>query len=94
MEIEDGQDGIDEGGDGSDGEEELAPPDWHVRAGPSNRPTQQEREEHEATHVRVRNWCIHRTTGTGRTHHHATKQKSEDQPRRATIAIDYYSMKK
>ena len=29
----------------------LATPDWRVRAGPRNRPTQKEREEHEATHV-------------------------------------------
>ena len=39
-----------EEGDETDGEEELAAPDWRVRAGPRNRPTQREREEHEATH--------------------------------------------
>ena len=27
----------DEEGDGIDGEEELAPPDWRVRAGPRNK---------------------------------------------------------
>ena len=32
-------------------EEELATPDWRVRTGPRNKPTQREREEHEATHV-------------------------------------------
>ena len=31
--------------------------------------------------------------GRGRTHHRITKQKSEDQSRRPTIAIDYYFMK-
>ena len=35
----------------TDHEGEMAPPDWRVRAGPRNRPTQKEREEHEATHV-------------------------------------------
>ena len=27
--------------------------------------------------------------GSGRTHHHVTKQKSEDQSRRSTFAMDY-----
>ena len=31
--------------------------------------------------------------GRGQTHHHVTKQRSEDQSRRPTIAIDYYIMK-
>ena len=35
-----------------DGEEDLA-------AGPRNKPTQKEREEHEATHVPFRVWCTH-----------------------------------
>ena len=34
----------DEEGDEIDGEEELAAPDWRVRAGPRNKPTQRERE--------------------------------------------------
>ena len=33
----------DEEGDEIDGEEELAAPDWRVRAGPRNKPTQRER---------------------------------------------------
>ena len=37
--------------DGGDIEEEVAVPDWRVRAGPRTRPTQKEREEHEVTHV-------------------------------------------
>ena len=40
-----------------EGDGELAPPDWRVRAGPRNRPTQKEREEHEATHVPFRDPC-------------------------------------
>ena len=36
-----------EEGDGLDGEEELTPPDRRMRAGPSNKPTQKEREEEE-----------------------------------------------
>ena len=50
-----------------DGEEELAAPDWRVRAGPRNKPTQKEREEHEATHVPFRDWCAHCMMGRGRT---------------------------
>ena len=41
------------------GEEDLAAPDWRVRTGPRNKPTQREREEHEATHVPFRDWCAH-----------------------------------
>ena len=79
----------DEEGDEIDGEEELAAPDWRVRAGPRNKPTQREREEHEATHVPFRDWCAHCMMGRGRTHHHVAKQKSEDQSRRPIIAMDY-----
>ena len=61
----------DEEGDGIDGEEELAPPDWRVRAGP----TQKKREEHEARHVPSRGWCTYCRMGRGRTHHHVTEQK-------------------
>ena len=39
------------------GEGEWAPPDWGVRAGNRNRPTQKEKEEHEAAHVPFRDWC-------------------------------------
>ena len=48
-----------------DGEEELAAPDWRVRAGPRNKPTQREREEHEAAHVPFRDWCVHCMMGRG-----------------------------
>ena len=43
-------------GDGVGGEGELAPPGWRVRAGPRKKPTQKEREEHEATHRALRDW--------------------------------------
>ena len=50
--VEEGEDVMsDEEGDIIDGEGDLAPPDWRVRAGPRNKPTQKEREEHEATHA-------------------------------------------
>ena len=72
-----------------DSVEELAAPDWRVRAGPRKR-----REEHEATHVPFRHWCAHSMMGRGRTHHHDAKQKkSEDQSRRPTVAMDHYFMK-
>ena len=83
----------DEEGDTIDGEEESAAPDWRVRAGPRNKPTQREREEHEATHVPFRDWCAHCMMGRGRTHHHVAKQKSEDQSRRHIIAMDYFFMR-
>ena len=75
-----------------DGEEELTAPDWRVRAGPRNKPTQREREEHEVTHVPFRDWCVHCMMRRGRTHHVA-KQKSEDQSRRPIIAMDYLFMR-
>ena len=58
--VEEGEDEMSvEGGDEVDGEEEFATPDWRVGAGSRNRPTQKEREEHEATHVPLRDWCTH-----------------------------------
>ena len=81
---------LDGEGDEINGEEELAAPVWRVRAGPSNKPTQREREEHEATHVPFRDWCAHCMMGRGRSHRHVAKQKSEDQSRRPIIAMDYF----
>ena len=92
--VEGGEDEMSvEGGDGVDSEEELATPDWRVRAGPRNRPTQKERGEHEATHVPFRDWCAHCMMGRGRTHHRVTMQRSEEETRRPTIAMDYYFMR-
>ena len=43
--VEEERDGMSDGeGDEIYGEEELAAPDWRVRAGPRNKPTQRERE--------------------------------------------------
>ena len=57
--VEGERDGMsDEEGNEIDGEEELAAPDWRV-GGPKNKPTRREREEHEATHVPFRDWCVH-----------------------------------
>ena len=72
----------DEEGDRIEDEGEFAAPDWRVRARPRNKPTQREREEHEATHMPFRDWCAHCMMGRGRTHHHIAKQKSEDESRR------------
>ena len=83
----------DEEGDRIEDEGEFAAPDWRVRAGPRNKPTQREREEHEATHMPFRDWCAHCMMGRGRTHHHIAKQKSEDESRRPIIAMDYFFMK-
>ena len=59
-----------------------------------NKPTQKEREEHEATHVPFRDWCANCMMGRGRTHHRVAKQESEDQSRRPIIAMDYNFMKR
>ena len=75
-----------------DGEEDLAAPGWRVRAEPRNKPIQREREEHEATHVPFRDSGAHCMMGRGRTHHHVTKQKCEDQSRRTVIAIFFMRM--
>ena len=84
-----------EEGDGVEVEGELAAPDWRVRTGPRNRPTQKEREEHEATHVPFRDWCTRCMMGRRRTPHRVTKQKSADPPRRPTVAMndDFIKMK-
>ena len=68
--VEEECDGMSDGeGDEIDGEEEFAAPDWRVRAGPRNKPTQRERKEHEeATHVPFRDWCAHCMMGRGRSH--------------------------
>ena len=71
--------------DGVDIEEELATPHWRVRAGPTNTPTQKNMEAHEATHVPFRDCCTRFMMGSGRTHHHATKQRSEDETRRPPL---------
>ena len=92
--VEEERDGTsDEQGNENDGEEELATPDCRLRAGPRNKPTRRDREEHEATHVPFRDWCAHSMMGRGRTHHHVAKQKSEDQSRRPIIAMDCFFMK-
>ena len=89
--VEEERDGMpDEEGNEIDGEEELAAPDWRVRAGPRNKPTQRKREEHDATHVPVRDWCVHCMMGGGRTHHHVAREKSEDQSRKPIITMDYF----
>ena len=72
--VEEGEDEMSvEGGDEVDGEEELATPDWRVRAGPRNRLTQKEREEHAA--LPFRDWRTHCMMGRGRTHHHVHHAK-------------------
>ena len=76
----------DEEGYRMEDEGEFAAPDWRVCAGPRNKPTQRESEEHEATHMPFRDWCAR-----GRTHHHIAKQKGEDESRRPIIAMDYFS---
>ena len=81
----------DEEGDRMEDEGEFAAPDWRVRAGPWNKPTQRERKEHGATHMPFRDWCAYCMMERGRTHHHIAKQKSEDEYRRPIIAMDFSS---
>ena len=78
--VEEGEDrkSDEEAADGVEGEGNVAPPDWRVKASLRNKPTQKERKEQDATHVPFRDWCTHCMVGRKRTHHHVTKQKCED----------------
>ena len=60
----------DEGGERIDGEEELTAPDWRVRAGPRNKPTQKD--------TRTVQRLVHTLHGGQRAHpspHHQTKEQ-------------------
>ena len=83
----------DEEGEEVDGEGEAGTADWRVRAGPRNKPTAREREEHEATHMPFSDWCTHCMMVRGRTHHHVSKKRSEDVSRRPMIAMDLNFLK-
>ena len=86
--LEEGEDAMtDEEGEGVDGEGGAGTVDWRVRAGPRNKPTAREREERQATHMPFRDWCTHCMMSGGRTHHHVSKQKSENLSR-PIIATD------
>ena len=74
-------------------EKEKQEQQTRVRAGPRNKPTAREREEHEATHMPFRDWCTHCMMGRGRTHLHVSKKRSEDLSRRPTIGMDHYFLK-
>ena len=84
---------IDEEGAGVGGEVEAKTADWRVRAGPRNKPSAKEREEHEATHMPFRDWCTHCMMGRGRTHHHVSMKRNEDLSKRPIIAMGYYFLK-
>ena len=67
--LEEGEDAMtDEEGEGFDGEGETRAADWRVKAGPRNKLTARERNEHEATHLPFRDWCAQCMMGRGRTH--------------------------
>ena len=86
--LEEGEDAVtDEDGEGLEGEGEA---DWRVRTGPRTKPIAREREEHEATHMPFRDWCTQCMMGRRRTHHHVSKKRSEDLPRRPLIAMVNY----
>ena len=90
--LEEGEDAMtDEEGEGVEGDGEAGTADCRVRAGPRNKPTAREREEHDATHMSFRDWYIHCMIGRGRTHHHVSKKTSEDLSKRPIIAMDYFS---
>ena len=83
----------DEEGEGVEGEGEAGAADCRVRAGPRNKPTAREREEHEATHMPLRDWCAHCMMDKGRSRHHAFQKRSEDLSRRSTVGMDYCLLK-
>ena len=90
--LEEGEDATtDDQGVGGEGEAGTA--DWRVRAGPRNKLTAREREEHEATHMPFGDWCTHCMMGRGRTHHHVSKKRSEVLSRRPMRAMENYLLK-
>ena len=79
---------MDDDPEGDEVEREVELAAWKVRVGLRYNPTQTERQEHNATHIRFGEWCTHRMMGRGRTHHHTSKHRSEDHSRRPTIAVE------
>ena len=89
---EEGEDAMtDEKGEGVVGEGKAGTVDWRVRAG-REKSQLQEREEHEATHTPVCEWCTLCMMGRGRIHYHVSKQRSENLSRRP-INMDCYILK-
>ena len=57
--LEEGKDAMTDEEGGVEGEGEAGTAEWRVRAGPRNKLTAREREEHEATHMAFRDWSTH-----------------------------------
>ena len=58
--LEDGEGAMTvEEAEGAEREGEAGTADWRVRAGPRDKPTAREREEHEETHMPFSDWCTH-----------------------------------
>ena len=92
-EVEDGM--SDEEGDRIDVEEESAPPDGRVRAGPRKQ-TDPEGKRRTCSNTRaVRERLVHTLHDGQRAPHYTSpnKKKSQDRSRRPTITMDYYFMK-
>ena len=88
--LEEGEDAMtDEEVEGFEGEGEAGTADWRVGTGPRNKPNAKEREEREATHMPLFDWCAHCMMGRGRTHLHVSKKRSEDLSRTPLTALDY-----
>ena len=92
--LEEGGAAMTDEGEGVGGEGEAGTAGWRVRAGPRNKLTAREREEHDATYMPFRDWCTHCMMGRGRTHHHVSWKRSEDLSKRRIIAIGLYSQAK
>ena len=74
--VEEERDEMSDGeGDEVDGEEELAAPDWRVRAGPRNKPTQRERGARSNTRAVPR---LVRTLHDGKVSHPSPCCKAEE----------------
>ena len=72
----------DEEGEGVGGEGQAGTADRRVRVGPRSKPSAREMKNmKQHTYMPFRDWCAHCMMGTGRTHHHVSKKRSEDLPR-------------
>ena len=76
-----------EEGERIDGEEELAPPDWRVRARPSNKPTQEKSMKQHTYRSEPGAHTTRQAEGAPITA--SPKKESEDKSRRPTTAMDY-----
>ena len=93
--LEEGEDAMtDEEGQGVEGEGEAGTADWRVGAGPRNKTyCKRKGRTRSNTHMPFPDGCAHCMMGRGRTHHHVSRERSEDFSKRPMTAMDYNILK-